>query len=137
MSLITSLKKFIASPLFYQIFKFGCIGVLAAIVNFIVVIFLVEKFAWHPLTSNILGFILAFQVSFFGHRHWTFKSANIKNHHVAWAKFFIVAIFSLGLNQASYAFYLFFISHYTLALFLALATVPPITFILSKIWAFK
>lgn len=131
------IKKISNNSLTGQIFKFVCIGTLAAFVNFIVDILLVELTPLSPLIANFFGFIIAFQVSFFGHRFWTFYEHKIKAPHMAWIKFLIVAITSLFLNQTLYYFYLTLIDNYIIALFFALITVPPITFFISKIWAFK
>jgi putative flippase GtrA len=131
------ISQFIQNNTIKQIAKFICIGTLAAIVNFIVDIFLVEVINISPLLANIFGFAIAFQVSFLGHRFWTFYEKGIKDTHIVWIKFLTVALFSLGLNQLLYSIYLIFIDNYIIALFFALITVPPITFIISKLWAFK
>tara|TARA_R110002167_G_scaffold195552_1_gene398301 strand:+ start:230 stop:646 length:417 start_codon:yes stop_codon:yes gene_type:complete len=131
------IKALILHPTSYQIFKFCCIGLLAAIVNFAVDIFLVHHFNWHPWVANILGFLISFQVSFLGQRYWTFKTQQTKSNHRALGKFFIVATFSFILNMGLYGIYLLVIPNYLVALFCTFATVPPITFVLSKVWAFK
>lgn len=131
------ITKFIQHNIIKQISKFICIGTLAAVVNFIVDIFLVELISIKPLIANIFGFIISFQVSFIGHRFWTFYEEGIKDTHIVWIKFLIIALSSLALNQLLYAIYLMFINNYIIALFFALITVPPLTFIVSKLWAFK
>ncbi|MCF6777545.1 GtrA family protein [Thiotrichales bacterium 19X7-9] len=123
--------------LFKQTFKFGIVGVIAAIVHFIIVSILVHFFHWYPLLANIVAFLIAYNVSYFGHKNWTFHEHGKKISHTSNIKFFIVATLSFILNEGLYGIYLLFIPHYQLALFLTLATVPPITFILSKLWAFK
>ena len=56
-----------------QLMRFGIIGSLAAFINFGIVILLVELWGWHPLSANAIAFLIAFQVSYSGHRYWTFR----------------------------------------------------------------
>ncbi|MCF6765040.1 GtrA family protein [Thiotrichales bacterium 19S3-7] len=123
--------------LFKQTFKFGIVGVIAAIVHFSIVTVLVDLFHWYPLAANIIAFLIAYNVSYFGHKNWTFHQEGKKISHTSGIKFFIVASLSFILNEGLYGIYLLFVPQYQIALFLTLATVPPITFLLSKLWAFK
>lgn len=122
--------------LFWQLFRFGIVGLSAATVNFIGVVLLVEYANLEPLIANIIAFLLAFNVSYIGHRFWTF---NHKKHQSNSApKFFIIAINSLLLNEAIFALLLHVTSlHYTVALIITIFLVAIVTFILSKLWAFK
>jgi putative flippase GtrA len=131
------IRKIIKHPTFRQLFLFCFIGGLAAIVNFIVLIFIVEIFNWKPLPANIIAFFLAYQVSFFGHHQLTFKGAATSRKRVVWVKFLVVAMISFVLNEGLYFVYLLFIFNYEIALFCTLITVPPLTFMLAKMWAFK
>jgi putative flippase GtrA len=131
------IRKLYKNKTFRQLFIFCFIGGLASIVNFIVLIFIVETFNWQPLPANIIAFFLAYQVSFFGHHQLTFRNQATSRKRVVWVKFLVVALFSFILNEGLFAVYLFFIPYYQLALFCTLITVPPITFALAKVWAFK
>lgn len=123
--------------LFHQIMRFVVVGTTAAFVQLVTLFILVDFFNWRPLRGNILAFILAFIVSYCGHQFWTF--GHVKTHHKdsLW-KFLIVAFFSFLLNQG--LFYIFLVKfgfHYMPALIIVLLIVPPLTFILSKTWAFR
>lgn len=119
-----------------QIGRFGVIGVTAAIVNFMLVLYLVSAGYLSPLAANILAFLIAFQVSFWGHKHWTFRCAG--RHLSSLSKFFIVAAVSFLLNEGLFATFLKAAHlYYPVALILTLAIVPPLTFLFSKVWAFK
>jgi len=123
-------------PLMWQLVRFGLVGITAATVNFALVIFLVESFGWRPLLANIVAFIIAYQVSFSGHHYWTFKSTTVFAHN--WRKFLVVALLSLGLTECLFYVFLHPLGlYYPLALFCTLVIVPPITFVLSKCWAFR
>jgi len=120
-----------------QITRFGFIGALAAGVHITAVAFQVESFNVKPLLANILAFILAFQVSYFGHKHWTFKRSDL-SHAKSMPKFFIVALGSFILNESLYTVLLnLFHLQYIVALILVLMIVPIVTFTFSKTWAFN
>lgn len=121
-----------------QVARFGVIGVTAAVVNTVVVVIGVEWLHWHPLLANILAFAIAYQVSFFGHQYWTFRRVAADSAATSWIKFLAVAVFSFGLNESLYALFLtIFHLQYVLALILVIVLVPPVTFVLSKLWAFR
>ncbi len=122
--------------LFRQLFRFGVIGSAAAAVNMIVVVLLVQFAHWSPLAANIIAFVIAYQVSFFGHHHWTFQATS--SAKTSWPKFLLVAVGSFILNEGFYALFLqVWHVEYIVALLLVLLVVPPITFALSKLWAFN
>lgn len=129
---LSAAKKALAA----QLLRFGTIGSFAALVHFSVVVTLVSLTLMHPLFANIIAFLIAFQVSYFGHKYWTFDDIAQKAK-TAWLKFFTVAVLSFLLNE-----FLFFILltqtqlYYPIALLIVLMIVPPFTFILSKTWAF-
>lgn len=53
-------------------------------------------------------------------------------------KFFLVSGLSFCLNESLYAIFLEELHlYYSVALALVLLIVPPVTFILSKLWAFR
>ncbi len=130
-------KENLKIRMFNQLIKFGIIGCLAAAVHFSVVVILVSYFAIHPLISNVFAFLIAFNVSYFGHRLWTFNTIQHQFQKTV-IKFFIVAVFSFLLNE--YLFYIFlnvYHIYYIYSLLLVLLIIPPLTFIMSKLWAFS
>lgn len=134
--MISLTKKALKTRLFKELTKFGIIGISAAIVNFVAVILLVHAGLLSPLVANIIAFLIAFQVSFFGHKLWTFRHAG--KHVSTMSKFFIVAIAGFFLTESLFAFFLKAEHlYYPLALVLTLVIVPPITFTFSKAWAFR
>lgn len=130
-------KSFVFLPLFYQIIRFGLVGGLAAAIHFAVVIGLVEATLAKPLVANMLAFLVAFQVSYWGHRCWTFNAKTIY-HYTALLRLFAVAISGFILNQSLF-FVLFtmFKLPYQLALLIVLAILPILTFTLGKCWVFR
>lgn len=119
-----------------QIFRFGVVGTNAAIVHLAALMALVEFVRLTPLLANVFAFLIAYQVSFWGHRRWTFSSQSVTRH--AWIKFFVVAGLSFVLNESLFAIFLHLCHlYYFVAIILTLIIVPPLTFIASKLWAFS
>lgn len=119
-----------------QILKFGVIGSLAAAVHMGVVALLVN-FSLHPLFANIFGFMVAFNVSYLGHRFWTFGNNSRLSHAASAVRFWGIAVTSFAINEGLFFLFLSFTPlPYLLALFLVLLMVTPITFLLSRSWAF-
>lgn len=129
-------KIFIAS-----LFWFGVVGLSALLVHFLVVTQLLVPIGWHPLLANTGGFFIAFIVSFFGHHQLTFKEQTRQaNAHMGKAagKFFLVAVGSFLLNQVMFSALLQFSSwSLDICLAITLVAVAVVTFITSKLWAFK
>ncbi len=122
--------------MFWQLCRFGIVGVSAAAVNFLMVVIIVENAQWDPLLANIVAFLLAFIVSYIGHRFWTFNHKTHKKSSLT--KFLIVAVNSFICNEGLFAILLHTTSvHYTTALIITIFVVAIITFIFSKLWAFK
>lgn len=120
-----------------QLIRFGIIGFCAAAVHTIIVVWLVKSFGFNPLIANIFAFLIAFNVSYVGHRYWSFAETNAK-HKIAIPRFLLVAIISFILNEG--LFYIFlniFNFYYIAALLLVLIIVPIFTFVSSKLWVFK
>jgi len=116
---------------------FIVVGSSAAAVHFCVVLLLVQLLHWHPLLANVLAFLIAFQVSYWGHRFWTFADT-VLSHQQSLIRFFLVSCVSFALNEVMY----YFLLHYTplpywLSLAIVLVLVAAITFISSRLWAFK
>jgi putative flippase GtrA len=121
-----------------QIMRFGIVGGSAAFVNFSIVVMLVESgLLKQPLYANMVAFVFAFQVSYFGHRYWTF-SDTVTEHHVAMARLLLVSSANFFANEGLFYFFLnTFHMPYMLALLLVLAILPIVTFTFSKLWVFR
>jgi putative flippase GtrA len=125
------------NKLFWQIIRFGLVGSLAAATQLTVVMTLVEMGLLQPLAANIVGFMIAFQVSYWGHRHWTFNAIGVQ-HSVAVPRLFFIA--SSGFIANELFFYIMmsvFHLPYIPALLVVLTILPTITFISSKFWVFR
>lgn len=120
-----------------QLFKFGIIGVIAAMVNMLGVIFFVETFGVRPLIANIFAFSISLNVSYLGQRFWSF-AATSASHRRAIPKYFIVAIIGFGLNELLFSIFLHvFHLYYILALVIVIGLVAIFSFICNKLWVFR
>lgn len=124
------------SFLFRQMLRFGLVGILAAAVHFTVVILLVQMDHWQPLLANMMGFMTAFHISYFGHRQFTFRATNI-GYKTSVTKLLVVQLLNLCANES--LFYIFLKTHlpYQIALLIVLTIFPLFTFASSKFWVFN
>lgn len=124
-----------------RVLRFGIVGLTAAAVHYWVVIGLVELAHIAPLHANVGGFIVAFWVSYFGHRHWTFSDA-VASHadgdHPSFLRFLAVAVLGFCMNQLLFYLLLRYVGlPYYVALALVVFTVAVMTYVLSRLWAFR
>jgi putative flippase GtrA len=120
-----------------QIAIFIAVGCAAALTHLGIVAAVVELLGIYPLAANVIGFGVAFLVSFGGHARWTFPIAP-ERFAAARSRFLAVALTGFALNQAGYAEALHLVGprYYLPALAAVVACVSVSTFLLSKLWAF-
>lgn len=116
---------------------FILVGISAAIVHLLIVWLLVKTLALAPLQANIMGFLVAVNVSYYGHCQFTFKQTeqfSVKK----FTKFFSIAFLSFLVNQIAYFYGLqwFGSTFYLPILAIVLLLVAVFTFIFSKFWVF-
>ncbi|QIW10872.1 GtrA family protein [Francisella sp. LA112445] len=120
-----------------QLSFFLLVGILASITNFVIVWILVELDIFRPLVANFFAFLIAFNVSYFGHRFLTF-STTTQSHKKAASQFFINVMIGLCLNEFIYYVLLHLLKiQYLLALFITMGLVAVYTFVVSKFLIFK
>lgn len=118
-----------------QVFWFGVVGVAAMCTHFAVAAALLTAQALPPLLANMAGFMLAFPVSYGGHRWRTFAGARPRSGSL-W-RFLLVALGSFALNECLYAALLRGTGmEPRAALALVLLAVAALTFLASRHWAF-
>ncbi|GAC1032780.1 hypothetical protein thsps21_36090 [Pseudomonas sp. No.21] len=119
-----------------QLFWFSVVGLLAMFVHFTLVAGLLVPAGLAPLQANVLGFLLAFTLSYWGHRTRTFDASHVP-HAKALPRFFLVSCLGFCLNEALYFLTLRFTQlGYREALLLVLVAVAGVTFLLGRFWAF-
>lgn len=118
-----------------QLLSFGTVGVFATLAHVATAWLLIDGFALDKYLANLLGATAAFAVSFLGNARFTFETDRSLARCAA--RYLGVTLVSLALTSAIVAF----VDRYGLPTWLyvaiVLATVPPVTFLLAKLWAFQ
>lgn len=122
--------------LIWQLFRFGMVGFTAALVHFFLVVFIVQMGSVEPLIANVFAFALSFQVSYWGHRWWTFSSSMVQ-HRDAFPRLLLIQTAGFAANES--LFYIFLQLHlpYPIALIIVLTIIPIFTFVSSKLWVYR
>lgn len=119
-----------------ELFWFGVVGVSAMAVHLASVALLLVPMGLSPLVANVVGFLLAFQVSHAGHRHLTFRRGDVPASRSR-GRFFLVAVGSFLVNEALYALLLHYTAlDYRIALAIVLVAVAVLTYVAARQWAF-
>ena len=99
--------------------------------HFATVVVLVENNLLVPLSANVLGFLLGFQVSYWGHRSWTFDYT-VTLHRVALPKLLLVQVCTFIANESLFYWLLALHLPYTTALIIVLSILPLFTFFIRN-----
>lgn len=119
-----------------QLARFGVVGVAALFIHWLTVISIVPL-GISPLIANVIAFVVSFQVSYWGHRRWTFDASHVP-HRTALPRFLLIASFGFALNELLYFVLLkYTMIGYRLSLLIVLSIVPVTTYLLSKRWGFQ
>lgn len=118
-----------------ELIRFGMVGIIASLTHFSIVVLLVQYHILSPLTANIAAFLTAFQVSYWGHREWTFRS--VCRHRVAFPRLFGIQIVLLIVSEGLFYLLLKIPIPYQMALFFVIITMPALSFFSSQRWVFK
>ncbi|MCR9268565.1 MAG: GtrA family protein [Hyphomonadaceae bacterium] len=122
--------------LFWTLVRFGLVGCVATGVHAGILAGGVEALNMRPSYATVLGFLVAFSVSYVGHFYFTFRSR--QPHHRAFVSFILVAGSGAFMNWA-----IFVVVHdwlklnYWLAFLAVLLLVPAIVFAASQAFVFK
>ena len=117
--------------------KFLGVGGLATITHYLAVLCLVYMLTLQPEAANVIGFLVAFTVSFFGHWRWTFKEQQAPFDR-AMPAFAIVAVSMFLINATLFHLMLRNTQiRFEISLLFAQSLVLVLTFLASKYWAFS
>jgi len=123
----TLLEKFI---------RFACVGAFGVVVQYLILIVLIELFAQNTVIASAAGFVVAAGVNYYLNYHFTFASE--KRHHETLVKFAIIASIGLALNSAIIALGTELLAlHYLLAQALAIGVVLIWNFFGNLLWTFN
>lgn len=116
-------------------FWFLAVGGAAALTH--MVVFVAARNALWPELANALGFVIAFFVSFGGHRWLSFRDAGT-TVTTSLQRFAVTALAGFASNEIVFVLLLRWLGLPSLlALFFALVFAAGQTFVLSRFWAFR
>jgi len=116
-------------------FWFLVIGASASLTH--IAVFELTKTRIWPEAANACGFVLAFFVSFFGHRYLSF-AGTVTGVQTSLLRFAVTALAGFAANELVFVSLLRLLDwHSTVALIAGLAVAAVQTFVLSRYWAFK
>ena len=116
---------------------FTIIGALAALTHYLTAVGIEHTNLLSAGQANITGFMVAFPVSYFGHRQFSFTDQTL-SHCKSFPRFFSVAILGFIANQTLVLNALHYIrAPFWLILGMVMVLVAVSTYLLSKYWAFK
>jgi len=116
---------------------FTLIGAAAALVHYIVAVGLESSDLMLPSHANIVGFLCAFPVSYFGHRAFSFSTQK-SSHSQAFPRFLTIACGGFLANQLLVVSVLRMnILPFWLILAIVMVVVAISTYLLSRYWAFR
>jgi putative flippase GtrA len=120
-----------------RVASFIAVGCVAAAVHLGVVVALVGGAGQLPLAANIVGWLVAFGVSFSGHWLLTFRAQQAPLWRAV-RRFFSISAAGFAANELAYAVLLKWSTwRYDIALAIILVAVAVITYLLSSRWAFR
>ncbi|OAL57874.1 hypothetical protein A6R74_11715 [Halomonas sp. ALS9] len=116
----------------FRLFRFLIVGGAATSTHMLVAALLFAYFNNpSPYGINAVAFLVAFLVSFYGHRHITFQTRG------SIRRFFLVAVGGFLANNAILTGGLALGMDGLVAVIIATACVPVLTYLASSLWAFK
>ena len=117
--------------LFFQTLRFAAVGVAATLTDLLVSWLLWKFLSLHETAAAAIGFAVAFWVSWFGHRYFTFRREGSP------VRFFLVAVSMLGVRELMIWGLTALGVRGFWAMFIPLAAVTMLTFLASKYAVFK
>jgi putative flippase GtrA len=123
------------TPATVRLAWFIAVGCAAAAVHLAVVVLLVSGLGQLPLLANIVGWLVAFTVSFSG--HWLLTFDKRAPWWRAARRFFTISMGGFLVNESLYAVLLRLSGwRYDVLLGIVLVAVAVVTYLLSSRWAF-
>ena len=117
--------------------RFVLVGCGATLVHVLVYAASIEFWRLQPLLANALGFAAGVNVSFVGHRRWTFRGTAAEARR-SFVRFWVVALLGFALNSLFVQLVTGTLGlHYGWSIPLIAGGTPVFTFNLSRAWAFR
>ena len=119
-----------------QMVRFFGVGVLATLTHILLFVAMMELFVISAVVATFLAFSGAFILSYLLNHSWTFQAQG--RHHFHLPRFAVVGICGLVLNMAIMYLLVDFLNYaYPIALVVVVLTVPLLSYLMNKNWAFN
>ena len=119
-----------------QLLKFCIVGASGYVVNLVVYYALIHGAGAHYLVASVVAFLVAWLNNFVLNRQWTFPRVGTSPDRQA-AKYLIVSVIGLMVNLGILWALVHAGTDTLLAQAIAIAAVTPLTFVLTRSWAFR
>jgi putative flippase GtrA len=116
--------------------KYSAVGFSGTLIDFVVLIFLVEVFAWPVLIANTISFLLAVINNYSWNKLWTYKDKNKRVVH-QFTKFLCVSVVGFAINSLLMLIFLKVGIWYVAAKVFIVAIVLIWNFIMNTLWTFR
>jgi putative flippase GtrA len=117
--------------------RFVLVGIGATAIHVLIYSGSIELLGAAPLLANALGFASGVNVSYVGHRRWTFRGTASGGRR-SLVRFWAVALFGFALNSAFVQLVTGTLQlHYGWSVPLIAGVTPVLSFAISKWWAFR
>lgn len=125
-----------------ELAAFALVGVAASVTHFLVTVILVEQLGVVIWQANIIGFLVALPVSYFGHAFFTFTARRYGRDQAvtnqSMRRFTVTAVTGFAINQSSVVLFADWLGYpLRMVVFLTICGVAAFLFIASKMWAFS
>ena len=118
------------------------VGCMSTLTHILVFVLLMETVISAPLVANVLAFLLAMLVSFYGHFKWTFReyTIDLPIHRAHWElfRFTISALLGISINSLIVWFFTSILQlNYMYALLPVAILTPLLLFLIGHYWVFS
>lgn len=118
-----------------QLLFFGVVGITATITHYIVALLCHEWLGVTLYIANLVGYLSAVSVSYFGHGKLTFR---VELNNAVLRRFVIVSITAFLVSEGLlYVMEDVLLWPHRISLAVVVAIIPVTTFILSKLWVYR
>jgi len=125
-----------------ELILFGIVGLSATIVHYVIALWAIGNFGVPVWRANIIAFLSAVPVSYFGHAFLTFSAGRYgRENHVTRSsalRFFLLALAGFAVNEVSVVVLTYYFDiPPRIGILATLVFVAVLLFLLSKFWAYR
>lgn len=119
-----------------RLLQFGIVGGMAALTHYSTALICVYQFGLNEYLSNLVGFLVAFGVSYMGQSSWTFADKNHQRQSTL-PRYFLTSVLGFVINATLLYGFMYIHLTYPVALLLAIIGAAGFVYLLSSLWVFR